>query len=736
MMERRNPKNHTDHHQHIQYPPLAKTLAIRDSSSTMADQSFSYLYPLKLALLLVILFATSCHGTRPEKNLRQAPSSQSLHRRTSPNYWPKYSGKNRQVYLLDGVWNTSQLTCQHSLQTFDSMDPDLDIARIATPDLMHVPSTVDATPPGYLGYRGVTFYRTEITNDDNDMATARIQFQACSFYCRVWLNGVEIGHHLAGGYVSWWLDVPSDVLSERGKKQQQRTKDASTHELFVLADNRWNATTAPMHTGGDFWHYGGILRSVEWHVFPNHDSAQDSQVLWPWRLYVFPQRDMQSVRLSMQLVQMDHEGAVHNVRVAFDSDDDGSIHKDNSLLLSGHTNTADYGLVDLGVVQVPSPRVWTTHDPQLHTISLKLNDAIVTERFGLRYFDTAEVPLADGTAVSRIRLNGSVLKLVGWNHHTQWPITGASPTDDQLDADMTLLKEKGHVNFVRGAHYPQDPRWLDRLDEAGIVMWSETLGPRTSVENMQDPYFLKYQHQQINEMLDNAMNHASIAFWAFFNEGPSHKKKACPGYKASSDAIKRRDTTRFITYASNEYPAPDQCHDAATVIAYNGYPGWYADDTPAAWWNRTATAVSATKKPFLISETGAAGIYEWRQNETAVKWTLEYQTQIITQDVDLAISDPRISGICLWHFFDFKVDDKWENNTHCDYLPGVNPPTCGYIQVDKDARGRPGGANHKGVVDFYRRPKPVFPIIAAKYANVTDVVDVSKGAGAVHTIFY
>lgn len=56
---------------------------------------------------------------------------------------------------------------------------------------------------------------------------------------------------------------------------------------------------------------------------------------------------------------------------------------------------------------------------------------------------------------------GKVTKLVGWNHHTQWPVTAASPTDAQMDADIVLLK-KGNANYVRGAHYPHDPRMMDR----------------------------------------------------------------------------------------------------------------------------------------------------------------------------------------------------------------------------------------------------------------------------------
>jgi beta-galactosidase/beta-glucuronidase len=73
----------------------------------------------------------------------------------------------------------------------------------------------------------------------------------------------------------------------------------------------------------------------------------------------------------------------------------------------------------------------------------------------------------------------------------QWPITAASPTDEQIDADVALLK-KGNANYVRGAHYPHDPRVIDAFDEAGIVFWSETIGPGVSVENTMDwDFFMK-----------------------------------------------------------------------------------------------------------------------------------------------------------------------------------------------------------------------------------------------------
>jgi len=116
---------------------------------------------------------------------------------------------------------------------------------------------------------------------------------------------------------------------------------------------------------------------------------------------------------------------------------------------------------------------------------------VVIERFGLRTF---------GVDNGRATINGQVIKLVGWNHHTQFPITAASPTDEQLDFDVALLK-RGNANYVRGAHYPHDPRMLDRLDEAGIVFWSETLGPDVKLKNMEDwKYFMPVQLVQLQEV--------------------------------------------------------------------------------------------------------------------------------------------------------------------------------------------------------------------------------------------
>ena len=89
---------------------------------------------------------------------------------------------------------------------------------------------------------------------------------------------------------------------------------------------------------------------------------------------------------------------------------------------------------------------------------------------------------------------------------------------------------------------------------------------------------------------------------------------------------------------------------------------------------------------------------------------------MLSRDVDAALGNARVSGVALWHSFDFKADDRYQHDTACDYVPGVYPPNCSHVTISY----RPGGKNNKGVVDFWRRPKPAFAMVAAKYQTANE----------------
>ena len=356
-------------------------------------------WPMRAAALL-LLAATFTHAS---KGGGFAPGA--------PRYWPKFGGA-RKVELLDGSWSYGFINGYDS--GFDSMSPAFKPKASDTPNKTAVPSCSDIVAggaAGYLGPRGVAMYATTFASPV--AAPVRLQFQSCSFYCRVFVTGHEVGDHRAGGYVAFWLDVAASVLK------------AGDNELFVIADNRFNATTAPMHTGGDFWHYGGLTRSVELHTMP----AEQQPVLW--RAYALPSgvdftlpapvAKPDSIDLTLVLTDASHSG-----HIAFSlAWDDGAPTQ-----MKGVTKA---GELTLSKLAVPSPKLWSPTEPNLHTVTVTLNGGSVTERFGLRSFGTDK-------QTSRLTINGEVTKLVGWNHHTQWPVTAASPTDDQVCAIPPLYQ--------------------------------------------------------------------------------------------------------------------------------------------------------------------------------------------------------------------------------------------------------------------------------------------------------
>ena len=133
---------------------------------------------------------------------------------------------------------------------------------------------------------------------------------------------------------------------------------------------------------------------------------------------------------------------------------------------------------------------------------------------------------------------------------------------------------------------------------------------------------------------------------------------------------------------------------------------------PAAHWTAMAAGVRAAQpsKPFVISETvpAALGVEPNARTRDTV------QTEVIERD-DVALADATISGLTPGTFSTSRARRRAGQLRPCDYEKGVSPPVCAYYNVTKCGGFRPGGINHKGVVDFWRREKEAYGVVAAKY---------------------
>jgi beta-galactosidase len=166
---------------------------------------------------------------------------------------------------------------------------------------------------------------------------------------------------------------------------------------------------------------------------------------------------------------------------------------------------------EINYENIHNPQLWDTKTPNLYTVKLhlildkKIIDTIV-EKVGFRWFEFKD----NGP----FYLNGKRLLLRGTHRHEEQAGVGPAMSNEQHRKDMESIKEMG-ANFVRLAHYPQDPEIYKACDELGILVWDELPWCRGGVGNETWKISTK---NQLKEMILQNYNHPSIIIWSLGNE--------------------------------------------------------------------------------------------------------------------------------------------------------------------------------------------------------------------------
>ena len=558
------------------------------------------------------------------------------------NTFPQYI--TRSVLRLDGLWDFAFMEkCR------DPLKPDL--AKVIYTDRLAVPGVFDAMPQ-YAGKRGTAFYRTFVTAPAN--ARMLLKSGGLGMWGAFFWDGQFIGLQ----------DLPYS-----GMEFEFNSGDGSRHELVAVIDNRFDFKRQPLLSQNyDYYCFGGIFRSIELHQLPPLaiDRAQIKTVSLKGE-----------IEIAVKLTGEHHK----KVDITYQIDDGEAVKLSCSVFHEIATFNAT----------VPDPSIWSTTSPALHTIAITVGDDTVVERFGLRTVEAKN---------GRILLNGEPLKLRGYCRHESHPEFGpALPLQIVLE-DIQLLKKTG-CNFVRGSHYPQDQRFLNLCDENGILVWEESVGWGDRENHLLDPAFQEAQLRQLPWMVKNSFNHPCVILWGFLNEGDSSLQG--DGRKLYEDMIgtlRKLDSTRLITYASNAY-TKDINFDLVDVVSLNAYPGWYAANQETMRplgeirpkFNHFIKFLHDSgfdDKPFIISEVGAGAIYGWRDRLRA-HWSEEYQADYLDEVLTYFDETPRIAGIALWQFIDCRT------------------------YASSRALGRPRAFNNKGLFDEYRRPKLAFDVVSKHF---------------------
>jgi beta-galactosidase/beta-glucuronidase len=237
-----------------------------------------------------------------------------------------------------------------------------------------VPGAFDSRYGTGLQYaRGTGFYRRSITITRGN--NAKLHFEACSMWCRIYIDGKEISEVGHGGYTPFWVNVPPSNTS-------------ATRELVVIADNRFDPKRTPTHyVYYDFYQYGGLIRAVTLHELPT--SSSFIQRLEAYPLSTAAAQPNGSVLLKIAvgeqhstsddeppLLKFAHttgtaKATKRGKKLTFTYSWDGHSHTDGQFTVTAPTGAKDVFVFEKQL-EVLDPRIWSPAHPQLHTLTLRL----------------------------------------------------------------------------------------------------------------------------------------------------------------------------------------------------------------------------------------------------------------------------------------------------------------------------------------------------------------------------
>jgi beta-galactosidase len=436
------------------------------------------------------------------------------------------------------------------------------------------------------------------------------------------VNGVHVGDH-AGAYTTFTLDVTDQVAF-----------GGADNVIAVRVDSSWHGDLPPEGGAVDYYVWGGIVRDV-------------SMIL------------TDPVHLDSVFVttpELGASGATVHTRASVRNDGDAAravlvttnVYDASGVRVATGSQSASVAVhasvdVDLDASAIAAPHLWHPDDPYLYTTRTEVSvggETVddVAVRVGLRQIDFSK---SDG----KFRINGEWLKLRGLDRHEQYPYVGRAAPNRLQARDADILKYELGVNIVRTSHYPQDPEFLDRADEIGLLVLEELPG----WHHIGDAAWTDHAVENVREMITRDRNHPSIITWGVrINEsGDDHDF-----YTRTNTLARQLDPTRPTSGIRN-FRTSEWLED---VYTYNDFSGGAEDPAVLPWlitesvghtrpdraWDPEATLITTMLTHLNVQNQAAA-----KQNIAgALDWcAFDYNTTFDTDSCHDAVCYHGVSDI-------------------------------------------------------------------------------------------
>lgn len=555
-------------------------------------------------------------------------------------------------------------------------------------ETINVPHTWNAKDPfdAQKSYRrGNAWYRKTIAISEEDRSDKLfyLHFEGVNQVADVFINGIHIGRH-KGGYTAFTFDITAAL--EEGEEQL----------IAVMVNNAHDPFIAPLSVG--FALYGGIYRDV-WLVSTNKVHFQMDDYGSKGIFISTPLVNNSAATIEINGTLVNENAYAENVSVKstiYDVDHNEVTTAVAEIQLNSEEKNSFKQNLSLS-----NPKLWSPDTPYLYTVKTEISSDgkildVLKNPLGLRWFSF--------DANTGFSLNGKHLKLRGTNRHQDKEGKGSALTNAEHRRDMELIKAMG-ANFIRIAHYPQDPEILKAADELGLLAWEEV--PLVNYMTI-DQEFLDNSINMLKEMIRQHYNHPSVVIWGSMNEiflwgnnedriskqNDSVYKRDVAKYAKILDAtIREEDPNRYSVLAmhqSKDYDAVG-IEDIPQISAYNIYSGWYGGKLPdfGGWMDQKHEA--KPNQVLFISEYGAGS--DFRLNSDDPKrfdFTGQYQRLFNESYIEQVEEREFVSGSAIWNQFDFSQPHVGGSMPHL---------------------------NQKGMATWDRKPKDVYYLFQANWSK-------------------
>ncbi|TBW30354.1 glycoside hydrolase family 2 TIM barrel-domain containing protein [Gramella sp. KN1008] len=507
-----------------------------------------------------------------------------------------------------------------------------------------------------------------------------LKFEGANQHTQVFVNDKPVGEH-TGGYTAFVFELTNHL------------KFGEANQVRILVDNSHDRNIPPLEA--DFNFYGGIYRDLELIVTGKDHFKLEGEAAGNL-LVKTPEvsAELAKVNFSGNIIRSGNKQTQLEIKV---TDPNGKVIKTLTPALT--KDHSDFS-VDF---EIKTPLLWSPEHPHLYDITANLVDSDSEEildtystSFGCRWFK------ADPE--KGFFLNGKPIKLIGANRHQDFENMGNAVPNSIHRKDYQMIKDMG-ANFIRTAHYPQDPDVYRICDELGLLVWTEV--PVINDVTDSEAYHqnaIDMQREQILQLY----NHPSIVFWGYMNEifirlvFTRDMNEADKNVKIQTSvelaqklesATKELDTSRLSVMAlhENEIYNTSKIADIPDVIGWNLYFGWYTPGLENLGKFLDKQHERYPERPLLISEYGPGSDSRIQTNDPRpwdfseayqLKSHVSYLNQIMERDYML--------GMAAWNFADFGSSGRQDSR------PFIN---------------------QKGLVNFNREPKDVYYYYKARLSK-------------------